>query len=277
MAAIGVRASPERTSVEQRVVDSGSPAPPAIDSGSPVPRFAESPAPVQRLIDAPPRVPEVAQVPLDRLRQTLADCLTAAAPPAVEIARIRAFCEPIFEERYSSPAARLHDIEQLEAIASAHTARGRFLSELVLDPPNSTSDLAGPPLLDEEYVILSTVHSAKGGEWDVVHVIHAADGMFPSDMATGDAEAIEEERRLFYVALTRARDWLYVYFALRFYHRPRGLGDAHHFAQLTRFLPEPVQALFEHRTAGAAPQPLPTPVPSPARGVDALLSALWEA
>ena len=115
--------------------------------------------------------------------------------------------------------------------------RGRFLSELALDPPTSTSDLAGPPLLDEDYLILSTVHSAKGGEWDVVHVIHAADGMIPSDMSTGDQEAIEEERRLFYVALTRARDNLYVYFALRFYRRPRGLDDAHHFAQLTRFLP----------------------------------------
>jgi DNA helicase-2/ATP-dependent DNA helicase PcrA len=214
------------------------------------------------------------------LRETFSDCLAAGGglPPAAEIGRIRRFFEPIFQQRYASPQARLHDIEQLEQVAGAHTARGRFLSELALDPPTSTSDLAGPPLLDEDYLILSTVHSAKGGEWDVVHVIHAADGMIPSDMATGDEEAIEEERRLFYVALTRARDSLFVYFALRFYRRPHGLDDAHHFAQLTRFLPEPVQSLFDRRTAGAPP--IGVALSSPSSGkhthVDALLAALWD-
>jgi DNA helicase-2/ATP-dependent DNA helicase PcrA len=185
------------------------------------------------------------------------------------------FIEPIIQQRYSSPQARLQDIEQLEHVAGTYSNRGRFLSELALDPPSSTSDLAGPPLLDEDYVILSTVHSAKGGEWDVVHVIHAADGMIPSDMSTGDKDEIEEERRLFYVALTRARDNLYVYFPLRFYRRPRGLDDAHHFAQLTRFLPETVQSLFERRCAGTVSASV---APTSARsGVDALLSALWEA
>ena len=103
--------------------------------------------------------------------------------------------------------------------------------------------------------------------------------MIPSDMSTGDDQAIEEERRLFYVALTRARDNLYIYFALRFYRRPRGLDDAHHFAQLTRFLPEQVQSLFERRTAGEVDSPA-TPAgrgTRPRDGVDALLTALWEA
>jgi DNA helicase-2/ATP-dependent DNA helicase PcrA len=121
------------------------------------------------------------------------------------------------------------------------------------------------------------VHSAKGGEWDVVHVIHAADGMIPSDMSTGDKEEIEEERRLFYVALTRARDNLYVYFALRFYRRPRGLDDAHHYAQITRFLPESIQALFERR---ASPLPLAEGAGEGPRSrrasVEHLLTALWE-
>jgi DNA helicase-2/ATP-dependent DNA helicase PcrA len=236
--------------------------------------------PLKKLVEAPPRVPEAAQEPLDRLRETLSDCLSAPGqtlPPAAEIARIRRFCEPIFQQRYSSADARLQDIEQLEHVAGAHADRGRFLTDLALDPPSSTSDLAGPPLLDEDYLILSTVHSAKGGEWAVVHVIHAADGMIPSDMATGDKEAIEEERRLFYVALTRARDNLYVYFALRFYRRPRGVDDAHHYAQLTRFLPEPVQSLFERRTAGAQ---LASSVPRGSKNgshaqVDALLASLW--
>jgi DNA helicase-2/ATP-dependent DNA helicase PcrA len=99
--------------------------------------------------------------------------------------------------------------------------------------------------------------------------------MIPSDLSTGDQDEIEEERRLFYVALTRARDHLFVYFPLRFYRRPHGLDDAHHFAQLTRFLPDPVQALFDRRTAGA---PLPAPVRaiSPRSGVDGLLTSLWE-
>ncbi|HLZ30662.1 MAG TPA: ATP-dependent helicase [Chloroflexota bacterium] len=238
-------------------------------------------SPIVRLIASPPRVPEAARESLERLRDTFADCLASGGtlPPAAEIARIRRFCEPIFQQRYSSPQARLHDIDQLEQVAGAHASRGRFLSELALDPPTSTSDLAGPPLLDEDYLILSTVHSAKGGEWDVVHVIHAADGMIPSDMSTGDQEAIEEERRLFYVALTRARDNLYVYFALRFYRRPRGLDDAHHFAQLTRFLPDHVQSLFERQTAGEVSTPTaPTGSGNGARdGVTALLTALWDA
>jgi DNA helicase-2/ATP-dependent DNA helicase PcrA len=237
--------------------------------------------PLKTFVARPPQVNQAAQQPLEALRQTFADLTSGepGLPPAAEISRIRQFCEPIFQQRYSSPQARLQDIEQLEHVAGAHASRGRFLSELALDPPTSTSDLAGPPLLDEDYLILSTVHSAKGGEWDVVHVIHAADGMIPSDMSTGDKEAIEEERRLFYVALTRARDNLYVYFALRFYRRPRGLDDAHHFAQLTRFLPEPVQALFEHRTAGTPDQlPLSPARSSSARAtVDSLLTALWDA
>jgi DNA helicase-2/ATP-dependent DNA helicase PcrA len=236
--------------------------------------------PLRRFVEFPPTLPEPAGAMLVRLRSALADCLALGdgTLPAAEVARIRTFCQPIFEQRYSSPQARLQDIEQLEQVAGGHSSRSRFLSELALDPPTSTSDLAGPPLLDEDYLVLSTIHSAKGGEWDVVHVIHAADGMIPSDMSTGDKEAIEEERRLFYVALTRARDYLHVYFSLRYYRRPRGLDDAHHFAQITRFLPEPVQSLFDRRSAGSALDPVEDQIPrSDRQGVDALLSALWDA
>ena len=88
---------------------------------------------------------------------------------------------------------------------------GSFLAELALDPPSSSADYAGPPLLEEDYLILSTVHSAKGLEWDTVHVIGASDGNFPSDMALTTAEGLEEERRLFYVALTRTRQTLAIY------------------------------------------------------------------
>jgi DNA helicase II / ATP-dependent DNA helicase PcrA len=162
--------------------------------------------------------------------------------------------------------------------SSSHT-RGRFLAEITLDPPSSTGDLAGPPLLDEDYVILSTIHSAKGCEWDVVHIIHAADGMMPSDMATGRPEEIEEERRLLYVAMTRARDVLAVYFPLRYYRRPRGLEDPHSYAQLTRFISGDIKGLFEERwtnlldeeTEGTEPATAEAGVPA----VDEFLAGLW--
>ncbi|MGZ8585107.1 MAG: 3'-5' exonuclease, partial [Actinomycetota bacterium] len=133
--------------------------------------------------------------------------------------------------------------------------------------------------LDEDYLVLSTVHSAKGGEWDVVHVIHAADGMFPSDMATGDDDQIEEERRLFYVALTRARHHLEVSFPLRYHRRSGGREDRHWYAQVTRFLPPEVRAHFRTETtyADAAHDERPHAAAGTSEGVDALLAGLFAA
>jgi len=184
-------------------------------------------SPFGRLPDVVASAPATARPELSELAGVLSDCAGGSLRPAAELDRARAFLEPVIEKRYEGAVARLRDLDQLEHIASRAGSRSRLLADLTLDPPTSTSDLAGPPLLDEDYVVLSTIHSAKGGEWDVVHAIHAADGIIPSDMATGDAEQVEEERRLFYVALTRARDTLYVYFPLRYYRRPRGLGSAH--------------------------------------------------
>jgi DNA helicase-2/ATP-dependent DNA helicase PcrA len=244
----------------------------AVADGSPLHSFLTASVPVT----------DVARDGLDSLRSALADCaqVDSALPPATELARIRRFCEPLIEAHYSSPQARLQDLEQLEQVAANYSSRSRFLSELALDPPSSTSDLAGPPLLDEDYLILSTIHSAKGGEWDVVHVIHAADGMIPSDMSTSTQDQVEEERRLFYVALTRARDHLYVYFPLRFYRRRRGMDDTHHLAQLTRFLPASVHSLFDRRAVGADPESSSSSFANPRAGaapmVDTLLARLWD-
>ncbi|MDP9343256.1 MAG: ATP-dependent helicase [Actinomycetota bacterium] len=217
-----------------------------------------TPDPLTRFVTKPQdlTIPPDAARDFQELRGALADCRPGGSgdeglAPSPQIDRLRRFLDPVVERRYESATARIRDLEQLAHLASGYSDRGRFLAELTLDPPASTGDLAGPPLLDEDYVILSTIHSAKGGEWDVVHVIHAADGMIPSDMATGDAETIEEERRLLYVALTRARDSLYVYFPLRYYRRPRGLDDAHSYAQLSRFLDGEVRQLFEERTVPA--------------------------
>src|SRR5207253_5027933 len=181
------------------------------------------------------------------LGAALADCSVADVPASSQIGRLRRFLAPAFDRLYSSPKERLRDLDQLENLASRYRSRARFVTELTLDPPSSTGDLAGPPLLDEDWLVLSTIHSAKGLEWDVVHVIHAADGMIPSDMATGKPEEIEEERRLLYVAMTRARDALYVYFPLRYYNRPKGLEDGHSYAQLSRFLTEAVLDRFDRR------------------------------
>lgn len=162
---------------------------------------------------------------------------------------VRMFYAPLLPELYDNPHPRARDLEQLELIASRYGERATMLAEITLDPPSSTQDLAGPPDLDDDYLVLSTIHSAKGLEWDAVYVIHAADGNIPSDMATRSAEEIEEELRLFYVALTRAKNWLYVCFPLRYYRYGRGFSDKHGYAQLTRFLPTPVLPGFRRTTS----------------------------
>jgi DNA helicase II / ATP-dependent DNA helicase PcrA len=234
-------------------------------------------SPVRALAEGGPAgAPDGLRGSLEELGSALADCAGQPDPPPLvaQLERIRRFLAPVFERRYSSPASRLCDLEQLELMAAGSASRERFLADLTLDPPASTGDLAGPPHLDEDYLILSTIHSAKGGEWDVVHVIHAADGMIPSDMATGDAESVEEERRLLYVGLTRARDALHVYFPLRYYRRPRGADDAHAYAQITRFLPEDVQAMFERRSSGS--EATVSALAGGRAGVEGFLAGLWE-
>ena len=242
-------------------------------------------SPIRRMIEAAPEVPALSVDSMHALRSVLADCFSAegsaaALPAAAQVERLRRFLEPVIHRRYSSPASRVRDLEQLEGMASGSASRGRFIAELTFDPPMSTGDLAGPPLLDEDYVVLSTIHSAKGCEWDVVHVIHAADGMIPSDMATGNAEEIEEERRLLYVAMTRAKDVLAVYFPLRYYRRGHGLDDAHSYAQLSRFLPPDIRSLFDQRSAlgdhdlDEVMVERPRGAGAPER-VDAYLARLW--
>jgi DNA helicase-2/ATP-dependent DNA helicase PcrA len=164
-----------------------------------------------------------------------------------QVHQARVFYSPLLEELYDNPRPRARDLEQVEQIASRYKDRRTMLADITLDPPASTQDLAGPPLLDEDYLTLSTIHSAKGLEWDAVYVIHAADGNIPSDMATGTPEGIEEERRLFYVALTRAKSALYVCFPLRYYHYAGGFSDRYGFAQLTRFLADGPVSQFKRQ------------------------------
>jgi DNA helicase-2/ATP-dependent DNA helicase PcrA len=196
------------------------------------------PGGTRRLVDAAPDVPARARAEVDLLRALLADCLDHpdAGSPAVEIELIRTHAQPLIERRYTASAARLADLEQLQHAAAGFPSRSQFLAEITIDPPARTSDLAGPPFLDDDYLVLSTIHSAKGGEWTAVYLIHAADGNLPSDMSLGSREGLEEERRLFYVAITRARDHLHVAHPLRFYDHRHALDDRHGFAQPSRFL-----------------------------------------
>jgi DNA helicase-2/ATP-dependent DNA helicase PcrA len=174
--------------------------------------------------------------------------------PDAQIERIRRFYDPIFERTYENPKARVRDLISLEQIAQKYPSRQQFLADVQLDPPNSTSDLAGAPYLDEDWLVLSTIHSAKGCEWDAVYLIHAADGFLPSDLSTGSEEEIEEERRLTYVALTRARDHLYVTWPLRYYHKWYALGDGHSYAQLCRFFDDDVTRTMEQAALTREPE-----------------------
>jgi DNA helicase-2/ATP-dependent DNA helicase PcrA len=230
------------------------------------------------LLDNPPAVPPAAQEEFDSLREAARECAAPGRepPPAAQVERIRRFYEPVFRRVYHDAEIRLRDLDQLEQIAGRYRTRSQFITDLTLDPPTSTSDLAGPPLLDEDYLILSTIHSAKGCEWDSVHLIHAADGMIPSDMSTGDDEEIAEERRLLYVAMTRARNHLALHFPLRYYHAGRGLSDRHSYAQFTRFIPPADWPLYQR--VGDEPPPAEPPAPTPPRGiaaVDNLLNDLF--
>jgi DNA helicase-2/ATP-dependent DNA helicase PcrA len=199
------------------------------------------------------KVPAVAEDKYQKLAEMLVSLQRPQRklPVASQIERLRRFYDPLLPRLYENPTPRRRDLEQIELMAQRYRSRASFITDLTLDPPNSTADLAGPPRKDEDFLILSTMHSAKGLEWRVVYIIHAADGMIPSDMALDDEEGLEEERRLFYVAITRAKDWLYTYFPLRYYYRRFGLSDAHGYAQLTRFLPRDVLPLVEPRTGEA--------------------------
>jgi DNA helicase-2/ATP-dependent DNA helicase PcrA len=200
-------------------------------------RREDGASPVVNLLDHPIEVPKGSGEGVQALRSALAGCLDEeVTTPAAQLERVRTYLEPVIARKYASAVARIADLDQLALLARGYERRGRFLAELTLDPPAASTDLAGPPSLDEDYLILSTIHSAKGLEWDAVSVIHATDGCIPSDMATGDEDELEEERRLLYVALTRARDELLLTYPQRYYKRQKPRDDVHMYAVVSRFL-----------------------------------------
>ena len=184
----------------------------------------------------------------------LADALgkEGSEPVEVHAERIRRAIVPLITSSYDDAVPRLEDLGAL-VLACAGTLRlSDVAAEQALEPPASTGDLAGPPMIDEDWLVLSTVHSAKGLEFDAVHVIHCADGNFPSDMSSGSPEGLEEERRLFYVAVTRARRNLAIYVPLRYHHHR--IRDDHSWAQPSRFLSESVRSTLAEIPATATGQ-----------------------
>ncbi|MBX3572834.1 MAG: ATP-dependent helicase [Mesorhizobium sp.] len=194
-----------------------------------------------------------------------------------DLERARLWYEPHLERMHEDAAMRRADLLQLEQIAAGYPSRERFLTDLTLDPPDATSDEAGPPHLDEDYLILSTIHSAKGQEWTKVFVLNAVDGCIPSDLAVGEKEEIEEERRLLYVAMTRAKDSLHLITPQRFFvHGQAARGDRHVYASRTRFIPDHILGDFA-RTSWPPPSAAQGKGPQPDVRVDlkAKMRGMW--
>ena len=220
--------------------------------------------------------PAAAQVEWERFAATYAALRAPGLPWPADMELALAWYLPHLERLHDDAAVRRGDVEQLARLAAGYGSRERFLTELTLDPPEATSDRPGPPLLDEDYLILSTIHSAKGQEWASVHVLNVVDGCIPADVAQG-ARELEEERRLLYVAMTRARDHLHLLVPQRFYVTQQAArGDRHLYAGRTRFIPAADAQRFEQQTWPPPPERAPH-VPPPAATIDLLsrMRAAW--
>jgi DNA helicase-2/ATP-dependent DNA helicase PcrA len=221
-------------------------------------------------------VPSAAAEPWQAFLALVENLHGRALPWPVEFDAICRWYADALERMYEDAAVRQLDIDQLAQIAATYPARQTFLTELTLDPPDATSDESGVPLRDEDYLTLSTIHSAKGQEWSAVHVLNAVDGCLPSDLATGSTSEIEEERRLLYVAMTRAKDALHIVVPQRYFvTRQTQLGDRHVYAGRTRFIPPSLLGLFD---STSWPPPAPEPAKLPQGEVVDLLAkmkAMW--
>jgi DNA helicase II / ATP-dependent DNA helicase PcrA len=206
--------------------------------------LARAPDPSLALSDFSPPSRAAADWPV--FAALIADLRARRAAWPAEFDAIRGWYEPHLERNYDDATIRAADLVQLEQIAATYPSRERFLTELTLDPPDASSDESGAPLRDEDYLILSTIHSAKGQEWRKVFLLNTVDGCLPSDLGTGSDEELEEERRLLYVAMTRAKEHLHLVVPQRFYvHQQTPHGDRHVYASRTRFIPPHLQHHFD--------------------------------
>lgn len=256
-------------------------------------RWADNPASRLSALRVARLVPGMGPASVRRLLDSGADVSSFNAPPAAaagwatlvglmqqlrgagarwpqDLQQVIEWYQPNLERLHDDARVRRADLDQLAAVAPAHRSRERFVTDLTLDPPEASSDESGPPHRDEDYLILSTLHSAKGQEWNAVHILNVVDGCMPADMATGSSAEIEEERRLLYVGMTRARDELTLWAPQRFHvTQQRALGGRHLYALRSRFLQDSVMAHFdtpapEGRLDSAASGPSSDAVPATA-------------
>jgi DNA helicase II / ATP-dependent DNA helicase PcrA len=235
-------------------------------------QMAEASDPIQALckLPSPPR----AGADWKSFTEAVADLRYSEWPADLE--RARRWYEPHLDRIHEEAEMRKADLIQLEQIAGGYPSRERFLTELTLDPPDATSDQAGVPLLDEDYLILSTIHSAKGQEWKSVYVLNVVDGCMPSDLGVGTSAELEEERRLLYVAMTRAKDDLHLVVPQRFFtHGQAAQGDRHVYASRTRFIPERLLGLFERAGWPAAAAAQSARSMGPRIDVGARMRGMW--
>ncbi len=224
-----------------------------------------------------PAVPEAARVAWIEFAGLIEASASTPWPAAFD--RICGWYQAQIKRLHEDAPIRQADIEQLARIAVTYANAERFLTELTLDPPDASSDQAGAPLLDEDYLILSTIHSAKGQEWTAVTILNAVDGCIPSDLASGSTGEIEEERRLLYVAMTRAKQHLDLLLPQRFYvsHQP-GFGDRHVYANRTRFIANALLPHFEQISWPPPPEAPPANANARQQTLDlaARMRAMWK-
>ncbi len=233
------------------------------------------PSPLDRWPDAVQAVPPRSRTAVTATVSALIGAVALEETAQRAAAVLAALLDPL-RARYRDAGVRIADLQRLADAAASRPSLHEALVELALDPPVSASDLAGPPRLDDDFLVISTVHSAKGLEWPIVHLPHLVDGAVPSDMALTSPTGLAEESRLFYVAVTRARDQLYLYAPLRLHHHRMGRDDRHGYAQLTRFLDPAALARCEIVEA-APPEPLVPRIAPLAATVDQALESLWGA
>lgn len=220
-------------------------------------------------------LPQKARAQGETLAQLLDQLQRAPVWPS-ELDLLRAWYDPVLEMNYEAIETRRGDLDQLVAIAAGHAGRSAFLTDLALDPPQASGTHAGAPLKDEDWLVLSTIHSAKGQEWRAVSILNVVDGCIPSDLATGSADEIEEERRLLYVAMTRAREDLVLMQPLRFAVRGQSAGgDRHVYAPRTRFITAQDLPCFESRSLPRAAEQTQPALEMSAVDLKSVMRDMW--
>jgi DNA helicase-2/ATP-dependent DNA helicase PcrA len=133
------------------------------------------------------------------------------------------YYRPILKKRYDDYTKRLKDVEVFAEIAARYRSLASFLADMALEPPTESVTGVEEGSSEDEKLVLSTIHSAKGLEWNTVFIIWALDGFFPSARSAGNLDAMEEERRLMYVASTRAKERLMITYPINIYDRESGM------------------------------------------------------